>query len=387
MRGIYIGFGTLFSIVAIGWQTGLCVAQEGKPTIEQILQVWMNRQKKVSSARFELSCEQTIPKGSVSYHEEEGLSEDLAPSRIQPPRDYMVRGTTKVTFSGEKLRYFCKDQAWNPSDKQLYAREYLDVFDGRLAKNLISPVSTSENYPMGNIAKAKVSQSALQFSLFPLILTFRGNHPQFYHGLGKFRIFRRDVAIAGHPCLELVSGQSGERGEPAALSSQGRYEVLFLDKERDYVVLRKMTFVNNKATWHLDVAYVRDDTAGWVPQSWEYLIRAPENNQLLESERITVTRYEMNPLVAESEFDISFPPGTRVVDDSAGTEIQYVIREDGEKGRGLPSAVDPTYEALQRAASRSNRLVLLGFWTMLFFLAFGGWIWLRRFRHRNQPFE
>jgi hypothetical protein len=60
-------FGVTVGIVSIGWISGLCFAQQEKPTVDQILQVWKKRQEKVAAARFEMSFEETIPKGVYSF--------------------------------------------------------------------------------------------------------------------------------------------------------------------------------------------------------------------------------------------------------------------------------------------------------------------------------
>jgi hypothetical protein len=372
---VSILFGTIVGVAATGWVPGFSLAQQGKPSIEQILQVWKGRQGKVASARFELSFEETIPKGSDKGSDS---------SKPEPPRDFLVKGTSSVSLSGAKLRYSFNDQEWDSIGKRLYPRHYVDVFDGRISKNLQAPASNDQEYAIAHIKKAETSESALGFSLRPLILTFRGSHPQYYRDLEKFKISGRTNTIAGQRCLELVRVPDFARGgDPSA--SSGRREVLYLDQDRDYVAVRYTIFTDDKPSWQLDVAYTSDAIVGWVPRSWEYLIRAVRAGQLLESQRITVDRYEINPAMDDKEFDISFPPKTRVIDYSTGTQVQYIIRENGEQGREIPGMVNPTYEDLQKAGVRVNRWVLMCVWAAIFVLGFGGWIWLRKRRMKRDP--
>jgi multidrug resistance efflux pump len=67
--------------------------------------------------------------------------------------------------------------------------------------------------------------------------------------------------------------------------------------------------------------------------------------------------------------------------------MQYVIRENGEKGRKIPAAANPTYEDLQKAIARQrdSRRILMTVWAVIFALALGGLIWLRLRRRKHNP--
>ena len=61
--------GAIASALLLICSPDMCRAQQAKPTIEQILRVWKERQEKVASARFELNIEETIHKGTISLLE------------------------------------------------------------------------------------------------------------------------------------------------------------------------------------------------------------------------------------------------------------------------------------------------------------------------------
>lgn len=372
-----IWFGLILSVAAIGWLPGLCLAQKDKPTIEQILQVWKSRQEKVATARFELNCEETIHKGSTSLlgaHRRKmtGLPPESEPN---PPRDFLVKGTSILSLDGPKLRYSYDHQQWDPIGKKLYPESYVDVFDGRLYKFLQNPASGQKDYPVAAIRTAEMSRSALKFPMLPLIFTVRGNHSQFFQNLGNFQLRGQVINVAGRSCLELIHGSGRTNNR----------EVLYLDQERDYVVVREMILAGDLPKWQLDITYRPDSGIGWIPQSWEYIIRAGTDRDILHSGRYTVSRYEINPLLATNEFDISIAPKTRVHDERSGNYVEYIIREDGEQGRAIPATLNPTYEDLQKAETRINRRMMLGVWGAISVLAFGGWIWLRLRRQKRDP--
>jgi hypothetical protein len=346
---------------------GFSFAQEATPTVQTILQAWGNRQEKVSGARFGLSLEETIHKGSVSLLSMQSKRGALS-AEPNPARDYFVKGTGGVSVSGVQLRYFYDIPKWDPVAKSLYQQHYNDAFDGKSYKFFYSPASGQQEHPIAGIRSVSRSESSLKFPILPVVFAFRGNHPQFFDKLPKFEVTGRTIAIGGRPCCELVQRSA----------SYDRREVLYLDRERDYVTVRDAVLVNGQPSWQLDVTYNPDPTVGWVPASWEYIIRAGGN--LVESGRRIVTHYEINPSMDRSEFDVLFPPGTRVLDESSGHQVQYIIRENGDKGKEIPGDSNPTYQDLEAAGARFNRWVLVGAWGGVFLSVFVCWIWVRRRR-------
>jgi hypothetical protein len=159
------------------------------------------------------------------------------------------------------------------------------------------------------------------------------------------------VTVGDRACVELI------RRTP----SQDRREVFYLDPARAYVVVRKQTLIASQPTWQLDITYMPDSTVGWVPHSWEYMIRVRSGSDypITETERRKVTKYEIGCLLADDEFDIQFPAKTRVMDETTGDNLQYVIKDDNSKGRVLPSSLSPTYEQLQEQPERNTRRQIL----------------------------
>ena len=152
------------------WGPRRCLAQQVKPTIQQISEVWKRRQEKVSTARFQLSCEEILHKGVISYAERKRRkSANLPPeNEPNPPNDYSLKGTSVVNLDGCKLRYSYDHQQWDPIGKKLYPEQYVDVFDGSFFKFLQIPASGQKEYPLAAVRKAERSQSALQYAILPL---------------------------------------------------------------------------------------------------------------------------------------------------------------------------------------------------------------------------
>src|SRR5260370_823048 len=142
-------FGMVVALLLIALASTTTRAQQGKVTIDDILEVWKERQQKVQSARFELTCEETIPKGRTSFMDASrrraaGMVPETEPN---PPRDYLVKGISAVTLDGVKLRYSYDHEQWDPVEKKLYPEHYVDVFDGEYFKWFQNPASGHHNYP------------------------------------------------------------------------------------------------------------------------------------------------------------------------------------------------------------------------------------------------
>jgi hypothetical protein len=369
----------IVAVASIALVPAICRAQQGKPSIDDILEIWKKRQDKVASARFELDCEQTIHKGVNSFFMDldrgkTGSADELEPS---PPRDYLVKGTSSVSLDGGKLRHSSDHQNWDPRGRKLYAEHYVDVFDGHLFKDLQDPASGQDSHASAVIRTCNRSESAGKFDILPLIFTFRGSHPQFFQDLPKFQLTGQTITVAGHPCLEFVR----DRGPP------GQREFLYVDRIRDYVVVKEMIVFEGQPNWQLDVKYAPDDAVGWIPKSWQYVIRFGKEHRIIHSGRRTLVRYEINPPMDDREFDIAFPPGTLVHNESSGDYLLSVVRDNGESGTEIPLSRNPTYEDLQKASPGMNRWTLITVSAVILALALAAWLLFRRWRiarHTNK---
>lgn len=342
-----------------------------RPTIEQILQVWNARQSKVKSAKYEMNLTETIAKGSASQGEpirrNSGKVQESGPN---PPQDYLVEGKAGVSLSDVRARYWYDHQQWDPTEKMLYPEHWIEVFDGEHEKHLVTPASAQHNYPLAVIRKVSSPEAAKRFPIFPLVLTFRGNHPKYFQQLGEHVVSEKPVSVLERPCWELV--KTSDTGDVR--------DVFYLDQERDYVVVRRVVLHGNQPTWQIDVRYSPDTLAGWSPTSWEYSIRTDPKGPPVQSGRFTVTQYKLNPNLPDSEFDIELPAKARVIDESDGAEVQYVIGEDGKPGRKIPTSSNPAYDDLTKPAPRFSRTSLLMIWGGIFVLALLGVLWLRQRR-------
>lgn len=338
-------------------------------TMDEILRAWKARQDKATTARFEMKVERTLPKGSSTLLlQMSGFGPKEPASNLDPPQDIIVNGTSKVSMNGPKMRYSFDVPAWNRIKHKTYDEHYIDVFDGQLCKFLRNPNEpNTQDYPAAVISNGTRANAALQFSIVPIVWAIRGDDPNYYNLLNGFKPTGQAVSIGNTTCVELQMKRP---------NSDNR-EVFYLDSSRDYIVVRKVTIDGGVPTWQMDISYMPDRIVGWVPQSWEYIIRGATMNSIIEAERRFVSHYEIGNPIGNSEFDIELPAGTRVMDNTKQRSVQYVIQEGPKKGRIIPSDQSPTYQELQIPESRFNRSLVLIFWGGVFCLIIVFWLRIR----------
>lgn len=348
-------------------------AQPNNVTLDQIVATWKARQDKVKSASFEFNRKEMIYKGSFNWIL---ASRNVPDPQPNPAKTYRVEGTGAFRFSGTKSYYSYDMPRWSPKTKALYQTRYETVFDGKISKSLQTPASGEQPYPNGIVKKAARSEPSTLFSLSPITKTLRGHHEKFFTDLPSFEVTGRTVAINGRQCLELVSESR----------SNNRREVLHLDKDRGYVMVRHTTFVQERPTWQIDVTYSPDPLVGWIPQEWEYMIHDRMDQPPSDSGRFTITKYQLNPELTDGDFDFVYPPKTLVSDYSSG-DMEYVIQEGGEKGTEIPANLAPSYEELmqqpaQAAETGIRKIVIVASASILVICSIG---LLLRWRFRRKP--
>jgi hypothetical protein len=257
---------------------------------------------------------------------------------------------------------------WDPARKLLYREYQEDTFDGSAIWVLHTPSSSERPYSQGIIDPAKKSRSATSYPIIPIIFAFRGYHEQFFDYLDKFEVTNRSVMIANHRCVELTR-------ESRAIHQR---ELLYLDAERDFIVVRHLLQNRNGTFRSLSVEYSPDPTVGWVPASWEHVCNAGSGAPD-QSGRRTVTHFEFNTPIPEAEFQIRWPTATRVADSRSGQRMEYVVRPDGNRGPEAPTTARMTYEELAHGSVPSNRWLLYGSAVLLAFTIMA-WLAVRRRR-------
>lgn len=263
---------------------GSVVAKAAAEDVPDALrQAWQRRQDAVATARFEWQSDRGD--GSTPF-------------------------ASGFLFDGRKCRYTTHHDG-----------EYLSTFDGN--RGMRWHAGRGGGGPpqgQGTILSPPVFDDALNVQLRAITLCLRPLDPNFDGGvpLSDFEMVSRDETIDGRSCLLLR--------QRADASKHNVVNLLYVDPERDFVVLKWATEVDGKLWAQVDTTYAEDAAIGWVPSGWNLFMPGGVNSERYTS---TVTDYALNEPHSDKLFVIDFPPGTFVRDRAWGRE--YLVRQGGEK--------------------------------------------------------
>lgn len=297
---------------------------------------WKQRQERVRSLRATLTKEITTHQGM--YKVAKGFFGEYPTPANDPTNVY----NCTLTVKGDRLfKLFYTGQKWSPVTRKMEPVDSTEISspDARI----LFDTRGSSPYPIASHSTRREMSGVGGMSVFPLVLAVR---PDQLAGtrLADYTPTGKTVAIEGRNCVEFVTGSQTE----------GRTKYMYLDPGRDWVARRIDTYAKEKLMMRMTAEYTANSLAGWLPSEWSYVMNLADGTPL-ESGRVIVGRYEVNPEVADDEFQPKYSPGTFVVDDTQGLgEMASVVKDDGSRGVAIPLSHRPTYEQLVEA-NRSVR--------------------------------
>jgi hypothetical protein len=159
---------------------------------------------------------------------------------------------------------------------------------------------------------------------------------------------------------------------------------LYLDSERDYCFVQSLTRAGTQVVWQVNVTYQPNEAIGWMVKEWNYFIRTA--GLLHQSGVCRVTSYELLRQIDPAEFEVQFPPGTRVYDRRHAQEVQYVVNEQGNPRSAIPTNQIPSYDQLTtqpQAPSTGASLIWVAVCVVIGVAFIILALWLRSRRARN----
>jgi hypothetical protein len=359
--------------------------QEKGVTVAEIRKAWQARQDKVRSARFAWTERQTFSKGFRSF----ALSQ-LGPFQAKlnnpegktiPPQDTTFEVPVTLRFDGNKVRYKYEDKRWSLKENTYIPDPYDLASDGAgVDKDLHATGSSRSSNPSGGVTPNAMRLSADEPRLRALLCAVRGTSPALRPiVLDAYTPTHQKVVIRGRPCIEM------EVRWP-----QGNTRI-WLDRARDYVLVRQEVVLQREVVQKLDVDYRADDVAGWIPASWEAVTRIG-GGKYQHAIQASLGSYQLNASIDKKEFDLRFPPGAFVMDVKA--KQRYLLRPDGRKRIITPREASLPYETLlatdtgELTGERNSRKtwVWMGCLAGSLVVAVGGyWLWKRTHRQYGRP--
>ncbi|KAA5546927.1 hypothetical protein FYK55_00435 [Roseiconus nitratireducens] len=274
----------LFALVTILMSERVATCQDDRDTISQIAKVWKKRSDAVRTIRVawvETSSRdrsKTASVGRVVWTLGQGGKSRLERIGRDSTGSKTVSGKTISSFDGHKNYSFTSE-------------------------------SLGGDWPRGIVWTDKHNDHIHNIQIRPWLI--------------HLRPFGEPVPGITTEGLRLREGNANEddREHLIVRTLAGPGEVVgeyWLDPERDYVVEKYVELANGRATMTLKIEYEKDTTIGWIPHSWKGSF---ENGSFSISGR--TERYELNPEIADSDFDIDFKEGTMVFLRDDGVRALY----------------------------------------------------------------
>jgi hypothetical protein len=351
--------------------------------VERILASWKNRQQQTGSLRFSWTEQQTYARGSELSLE---MPERMNPGRkVIPPEDLVVSVPFQLSLDGDKMRYAYDGHLWYHKDGKQYPQRYVSVFDGSTSKEHWP--STPSGYDQGIVRREKYNLAFGNLHVTPVLATYRplDSRTRLFRSFspGEYTVSAQPGLVQGCSCVILT--EKPKRADDMVRS-------LWIDPAR-HLILRYGTSRQGRVLDQTDIDYRDDGKGGWVPSAWEIartdLFHA---DRLRMAYKATVTDYAVNQPVDPADFQLEFPPGTWVTDETIQSEgrasTDYLVRPGGKNRMIVNTDMGATYEQLLNSESgMALRTPRSGFRLLHFFglillplalLAWFGWRWSRR---------
>lgn len=238
-----------------------------------------------------------------------------AKSRYLPFERESWEGTVRVLIDGERSRVeITKTREGGGTFRRIFA------CDGSTRKRLDG--STDKMFEKGAFA---VIEAAAALQEWPEAVY----QPVF--------LATRPLGIAGwRPWLPLTQGQP--TGNTAIIDqvstdewswteSPATFYRICLDPHAGHAV-RRVRLESKRSPFQTDILW-KQHNGLWLPDSWE-TVWTFDDGTPRHTIKATVERIRLNEPIPDSEFDLTFPPGVKVLDER--TNSSYLVREDGSLG-------------------------------------------------------
>jgi hypothetical protein len=290
-------------------------------TVADVEQAWRARAEQFRSGRIRVSVARFTAKGAITARRAGGPF-SMKQQAVAPPDDVNHEFTCSLTFQGKKLRFSTDEPVWYGSSGSFYSVELVGACDGEVASMLYSSPPSVPFRHQGTV-QAGDRMIAPLGSVQPLLDHFC---PELHaiRWLPRCRLTAQREVLDDTDCVVLALPVQ------RALS-----EILLLDPDRGFLILRRLHKLGETIHSVCDVSYVEDAKYGYLPSGW-VRERYGSEGDLWESVKTKVEQLELNVPIEEGEFRIEFPEGTLVErlaspKDDASAESYLVLADQQQR--------------------------------------------------------
>ncbi len=352
------------------------LANEGNENIlEQIGNKWKLREKNFRSGRLIWNVRHTFVRGSIS------LNDPQLP--VLPPHDLSFEAPLSLIFDGDKSKYSAKWKLWRNKEKDLVDYEIIRSFDGERSLEYV-PTPEARGYPAGVIRSPKTMIPYLFDQVLPLTLTIRPFMLE-KRGfqIGKSTILKTKAIVDDDICYIIQNRPESTNAKTVAV---------WVNPTKDFAIVGYAEMLKNVVLFKIDIDYSNNAKFGWVPMTWR-INKLNRDGSVRETSRGAAADFVYNVDFLDSEFQISFPSGTWVEDqttDSKNNPPNYIVKDDGKR-LILPEEYGESYHDILtsetgEAGKRSpSNLVSMSVFAIVVLSLLGGYfVWKCRKRGGRQ---
>jgi hypothetical protein len=272
---------------------------------------WQGRYGKIKSVEFTLEIKESIDKGFFSSFPGPRLP-GLMPGAVSPMADAFHESKQRYVIDGQKLCtessgavYVMREglgEGWRD-------RHEKQAFDGKETR-VLNEYKVGEAKLQGWIHAGRqlmctegVDANPIKCWLGPLL----GSQFDLENVKGVVNVDPDKLPD------EIVEAQY-----------QNKYKISF-DSTCNYM-LAGINAVRDGKGWTLEVVNGIHENTLWYPMYWKFV---QDFNGVKRVHEFTLKNLKINPKVETSQFEITFPPGTSVLDYTQGAPVQSVVKPDG----------------------------------------------------------
>ena len=248
----------------------------------------------------------------------------VEPAHSIPKEKTVIESTNRIVFDGQKIRYEDNHPSWSRPGGVTPKGHAVYVVDGTLAKVYYPTGAGNEGHQTGFIDGEMRLPMFVGPQLQPIMWTFRGvTRGMTTEMIAGMKPSGQELQIDGAPAASIAS-----------MRVQGR--------------MSGCGWISKSSTWsggnrscrngalfeQIDIDYLPEKTAGWVPSKWVCRRYSP-SGALLSSEQLEPLEIHINEIQPASQFDMPFPPGTQVADNR--NQKWYQVNEHGDMDENSPA--------------------------------------------------
>lgn len=229
--------------------------------------------------------------------------------------DVVLQSTNRIVIQGTMTRYEGAQPVWQLELGKPLPYRALAVTNSRGPKSFYPDGKGKDTEPSGAIPTTQGNHYLQGYYMRPVGVSFRGlDRTMTPYPVQSFKPSMVRQRIGERECIEYVKHLSND--------SRQSY---FVDPGMDNNVVRMISFNRGNVNMQIDITYAKNPVCDWVPDFWVAHTYTGAG-KLERRTEVRVISSKFNESLPEDQFDIVYPPGTRVW--KASEQKHYRVQPD-----------------------------------------------------------